>query len=71
MLKAVPVKPCLFNQCKGSDQFCVADVTYHAYMSVCCQSGSVRCILEQLSFHMILNKKGVRKPARIICLNIT
>ena len=57
MLKAGPVKPRLFNQFTGTLDFCVEDVTYHTYVSFCCQSGGVRCILEQLSFHMILNKK--------------
>ena len=56
-LKAVPVKPCFLIRAKGSVDVCVEDVTYHAYVSFCCQSGGVKCILEQLSFHMILNKR--------------
>ena len=38
------------------------DVTYHTYVSFYCQSGhgGVRCMLEQLSYHMILNKRGMR-----------
>ena len=31
-----------------------------SHISFCCQSGGIRCILEQLPYHMSLNKKGVR-----------
>ena len=59
MLKAVPVKPCFLINARELLTF-VLKVSYHTHVSFCCQSRGVRCILEQLPYHMILNKNGMR-----------
>ena len=54
LMSSAPV--CGAYSSKWSVEFWVDDITRHAYVRFCCQSGGVRCILEGLSPHMILNQ---------------
>ena len=47
---ALVIKPCFFNQCKGTVDFCVEDVTYHIcefLLSIC----GARWVLERVASH--------------------